>query len=164
MNIINKIINLIKSQLTKNKIIKVTSKKIEKQEEKITTTISEDLLEIPKTKEQIINELCENIQFGDIIWAKRYTNDEEKQRIPKGHQEGPFLVLGKCPKGLICSPGLGTTPKEKHINKFVEINQNGYTLTKNTYFKTLNFELLDDLGYIKTLDSLNKNDLSKQKY
>ena len=35
------------------------------------------------------------LDVGDIIWAKRYQNEKEKEKIMEGHQEGPYVVIKK---------------------------------------------------------------------
>ena len=46
------------------------------------------------------NSKLSDIVEGDIIWARRYKNEKEKQAIPDGHREGPFIVLSNNGKEL----------------------------------------------------------------
>ena len=40
--------------------------------------------------------------FGDIIWAKRYKNEENMLSIPEGHREGPYVVIENRGNYLVC--------------------------------------------------------------
>ena len=33
------------------------------------------------------------LNVGDIIWARRYKTEEEKNKIKIGHQESPYVVI-----------------------------------------------------------------------
>ena len=71
------------------------------------------------------------VNVGDIIWAKRYHTEEEKLEILEGHREGPFLVIKKISKGLICSYG---TSKLHNYNNCIIIESNECdNLYKETY-------------------------------
>lgn len=105
------------------------------------------------------NEIYNSIQTKDIIWAKRYSNENEKNNILEGHQEGPFLVLGKCEKGLICSHGTGTMPLSHYSHKYIELSNAEYSkICKDTYFRTVEFELINEDRFIKPWDVINDKD------
>lgn len=108
-----------------------------------------------------IDELLELVELGDIIWAKRYNNDKDKQLIPEGHQEGPFIVLGKCDKGLITSQGSSVEPNENHIKNYFELNPEEYLLSKQTYFKLNQLVIIDGYSFIKKIDKLKDIDKSE---
>lgn len=106
------------------------------------------------------NKNIKNFEIGDIIWAKRYTNNNEFQEIEKGHTEGPFIILKKKRNSIIC---LYCTSATKHLNwphLFYELNKYDYNLIKNTYVQTNKTVELQYKEYCYLLSSLNKNDLN----
>ncbi|MBR6689924.1 MAG: hypothetical protein IKL65_01165 [Bacilli bacterium] len=108
-----------------------------------------------KTK---LKNILNDVNEGDIIWAKRYENRKIKKEIPYGHREGPMVVLEKCDKGLICSSGTSTY-HEEFANKYFELNNAGYNLSKKTFFKLRQLRIIDNKKFIKKIDTLSEEDL-----
>ena len=133
MNFLNKIIELIKS--------------IFKHEE----TPVQNELDFSANKN-----ILENINVGDIIWAKRYSNEEEKNNIPEGHREGPFIVIAKTEKGIIGAQGTSLEHDDDFI--YFEIDKVDYNLYKDTHFRLHNFKTIDENSFIKVLGHLNYDD------
>lgn len=131
----NRILNFIKS------LFKHNNKKISKED-------------LNYQKLYAIQNLLANVEIGDIIWAKRYNNDTELSLIPLGHQEGPFIVLGKSDKGLICSYGTSTISTED-----LTLSPNEYNLSKITHFKLKYLIIIDDYSFIRKIDRLTDNDI-----
>ena len=51
-------------------------------------------VELKKTgKKKIIYPLSK-LLIGDIVWANRYESDEEREQILKGHEIGPYIIIG----------------------------------------------------------------------
>lgn len=109
-------------------------------------------------KQKRIDELLEKVNVGDIVWVRRYSNEKEKSSISIGHEFGPALVIGKCEKGLICSKGMGTIPRNSEL--FYKFNSDDYeNFYKDTYFWIFRFEIINDYRYIKTIGTAKKKDL-----
>lgn len=143
MQYINKFLNFIKS--------------IFKKQEKIPNIVNEKII-LEKEVPQII---LQDINIGDIIWAKRYQDEAEKESIKEGHQEGPFIVLGRTNQYLICSTGTSVEPDENRLEKYFDLMNKGYKLTKETYFKLFFLVKIDDYSFIKKLDTLKEQDKIK---
>ncbi len=99
------------------------------------------------------------LKVGDIIWAKRYANEEEKNLIEKGHQMGPFIVLKTMDENVLCSFGKGTAPKDEYSNIYVNINDSN--LYKKTYFRLNDFVLIDDSTFIRKVGSITDSELNR---
>jgi len=95
------------------------------------------------------------IKVGDIIWAKRYNNEEEKEFIPLGHREGPFIVLKKRNKDLICSFGTSVDPaKYNRENYFTLDAVKDYNIHKVTYFNYNKVQTINNYSFIRQIDEL----------
>ena len=91
-------------------------------EKKIDNNVTEEVLEPLSNEEQIIDnikDIYEQISVGDIIWAKRYNNEEEKELIPEGHREGPFIVLAKQDEKLFCAQGTSLPPYAEYFDLYL---------------------------------------------
>ena len=99
------------------------------------------------------------LKVGDIIWAKRYADEEEKNLIEKGHQMGPFIVLKTMDDNVLCSAGKSTLPKEEYSNMYININNSN--LYKKTYFKLKDFVSINDNTFIRKIGSITDNELNK---
>ena len=102
--------------------------------------------------------LFKDIKFGDIIWGKRYDTLEEKKLIPKGHDQGPFIVIKNMGDKLLCSKGTSVKPHDEYLKYNLYLKDNCYKLTKDTYFKINNLSLIDKNSFIKRYDSLYGED------
>lgn len=121
---------------------------------KIITSLKEKLINYN------INKNIKNFKIGDIIWAKRYTNNNEFLALEKGHTEGPFIIIKKKKNSILC---LYCTSVTKHLNwphLFYELNKYDYNLTKSTYVQTNKTVELQYKEYCYQLSSLNKEDLN----
>lgn len=65
-------------------------------------------------KEYAISEY-NNLKIGDIIWAKRYANEEEMEQIAEGHRVGPYVVVENSEKGLKCLYSTSSPQKIKFL-------------------------------------------------
>lgn len=103
--------------------------------------------------------LFNNLSFGNLILAKRLPNT---CGIEKGHRNGPFLVIGRKDKNLIC---LYATSK-KITTPLAIMPKGNYTLKKQTYI-TSNIKLIsidEFLAPIYYLNEKEKKDLIKRLY
>lgn len=110
----------------------------------------------PIQNEPVFDDVLQDIIVGDIIWAKRYSTEEEKNNIPEGHREGPFIVIAKAKEGIYVSQGTSVAHDLEH--NYFEIDKEDYNLYKDTHFRLKNFKLMDDKSVIKLLGHLNIND------
>jgi len=63
-----------------------------------------------KLKQLFFHSHLSNLKVGDIILARRYHNDQERDNIEEGHRESPFIIIKKTlfkVYGLECSSILG---------------------------------------------------------
>lgn len=104
-----------------------------------------------------------SIPFGTVIFANRYENDEEKILFGERHRRGPYIVVGRNDKELICIRGTGTKPKN-HIFLYdilFESNRDSsYRPLKDTYFSTSKLYFLDIDRNVSKLASLDFEDTS----
>ena len=106
--------------------------------------------------EEKLSELLSSVNVGDIIWAKRYSNEILKNTILEGHREGPYIVLGKNDKGLICSRGSGVSKKD---DRYLIFDMGEYSFHKDTYFKLYDLRIIDDYKFIRGIGKLDKTDI-----
>ena len=74
------------------------------------------------------------LKVGDIVWARRYRNEKEKNKIDKGHREGPCVVIKKDSNKvyvLNCTSNPHLEVKWKLI--FYPLSKLEYNLNKSTY-------------------------------
>lgn len=101
------------------------------------------------------------LKVGDIILARRYHNDEEKNNILEGHRESPFIIIKKTlfkVYALECSSILGnvSSPLLK-----LKIMSNKYKIKKDSYVYLGRLDLLDKTRFITKIDSLDDLDLNR---
>jgi len=111
-------------------------------------------------KDEVVDsysKLYSEIEVGDIIWGKRYFKEKDKKKIIKGHREGPFIIVHKFDNKLICIQGTGVDLDE-NIYDYFYLNDDGYNLSKETYFYLDNLKVLDDFSFIKKMDKLRDED------
>ena len=46
----------------------------------------------------------DDLEIGDVVWARRYLNNKQKELIKANHREGPFIIIKKTPKRLYGIP------------------------------------------------------------
>ena len=158
MKFLKKLLSFIKNIFnTKEVPINNLDPEIIKQSE----TINNELIEEKEINEESqLKKLLDEIEIGDIIWAKRYKTEEEKKAIPKKHKEGPFVVVDKCQSGVVCCYGTSIYP-ENHQSKYFELDNGDYNLKKKTFFRLHNLYIIDDKSFVKKLDKLTENDMKK---
>lgn len=117
--------------------------------------------EISTPKDEISNykRLYNNIEVGNIIWAKRYNNKQDFWEFPKGHEKGPYLVIKKENNKLYCFYGTSVLPEH---NQYIFIDNFEYvTLSKSTYFKFSKLEVIDETSFMSVLDKLKYKSLNE---
>ena len=119
---------------------------------------------IDKIKNYIIvkNNDLSFLKVGDIVWAKRYNTEEEKEKIDKGHQESPFIIIKQTKDktyALQCTSNPHTNIKWKNL--FYPLNRLTYNFEKNSYINISFIYELTDIKYVKKLGTLTDYDLNK---
>ena len=105
-----------------------------------------------------IQKLLDEVDINEIIWAKRYDTELEKEEIKPGHRNGPFLVVGKCDKGLICFKGTGTEPiDEKHLR----LDKRKYNFHKDSYYNLKYLKIITPSTYSHKMSILRSDDIEK---
>ena len=104
-------------------------------------------------------EAIKNHKVGDVIWAKRYDFDFQKERISEGHDTGPYVIVGKTQDKLICLYCTGSKKKN-------EIELEDYPFFhKKTYVQKYNLKAIDYESYSKNnylySNSLSDRDIKK---
>lgn len=100
-----------------------------------------------------------NLEFGDIIWAKRYNNPKQLKKIPEGHENGPYLVIGKDKNGIKCFYGTSTEPKKEFLYyRILTLNEKSYYLPKTSYINIARPTYITQDRFIKRLGHLNYDD------
>ena len=116
-------------------------------------------LNVVEKKEETVKEQFRKSSVGDIIWAKRYANSYVASKIPEHHKEGPFIVLERYGKSLVCLPGSSVVPKDP--NKNFNLSNYYYFLKKETNFNFDRIVLIHENSFIKKLDKLTEDDKEK---
>ena len=98
-----------------------------------------------------------NYEIGDIIWAKRYDNNIEMENIPKGHREGPYIIIGSTGRKYNC---LSCSSQNNNPIMQYKINKYKYGLNRDTYAYIANIHILSKKRIIKKLDKLDNEDLN----
>ncbi len=120
---------------------------------------------LEKIKNKIKNKKKKKIEVGDLVWAYRYKNEEEKNKIEESHREGPFLIIYKKWFTTYALYSTSSFKNFKYQNSYLEVNAEKYNLDKTTYvipyylnkikkkqiIKTLNKIDMEDLNYVKKL-------------
>ncbi len=97
------------------------------------------------------------LDAGDIIWAKRYQNEEEKAKIKIGHQEGPYIVFKKTFFNVY---GLFCTSKYTNNNLYYELTKEKYNFSKNSYIRLNDLTKLTKFQFIKKISKLEESELN----
>lgn len=101
--------------------------------------------------------------FGDIIWAKRYKNEENMLSIPEGHREGPYVVIenrGNYLVCLYCSSHPDT--RDSECRNFL-LNDKSLSMNKETYVQVSQVRFINRNRFIKSMSSLSLDDIEKLK-
>lgn len=103
------------------------------------------------------------LEVGDVIWARRYKSDEEKDKIKIGHQQSPYVVIKKTKNkvyALLCT----STPKEYNWKMFYyPLGKYIYNMDKSTYINCIKVHKLRDSQYMYSITKLSKYDLNQLK-
>ena len=103
--------------------------------------------------------LIQSLKFGDCIFAKRYDNDIQKDRFGKGHNTGPFIVIGIDNNeiyGMYCT-------STDNSNEYIEVAED-YPLfnDKSTY---VNVNRIKNISYSQFLtkikETLSNEDINR---
>ena len=65
-------------------------------EKKAFSEVENTKVELKRTgkKKKITKYPLSKLLIGDIVWANRYESDEEREQILKGHEIGPYIIIG----------------------------------------------------------------------
>ena len=105
---------------------------------------------------------------GDIIWAKRYKTQSEKERIKVGHQSSPYVIIKKK-AGKIYALQSTSNPHLEVQWKMVyyPLGRLNYNLQKNSYlncsreYEVEKEQILSKIGHLTDYDM---NQIRKQIY
>lgn len=113
---------------------------------------------------EIIEDNINDLSVGDIIWAKRYKNEEEKENIKVGHQESPFIVI-KIAKGSIYTLQCTSNPHErvKWQMLYYQLGRLNYDMRKCSYVYLCTIIKINENQYINKLGHLDDYDLNQIK-
>ena len=100
------------------------------------------------------------LNVGDVIWAERYKNEQEKAKIAIGHQEGPFVVIKKTFFSVYVLPCTSNIKNIKAINNFYQLDDKKYHLNKTSYVRLNIWEKMTKNRLIKILTKLDDEDLN----
>ena len=104
------------------------------------------------------------LNVGDIIWARRYKTEEEKNKIKIGHQESPYVVIKKKKNkvyGLQCTSNPHQEVEWKMI--YYPLGRLNYDMQKNSYINCLKEYELKEIQFVETIGKLNEYDLNQLK-
>ena len=104
------------------------------------------------------------LNVGDIIWAKRYKNDEEKSRIKMGHQESPYVVIKKS-KGKVYALQCTSNPHWELQWKiaYYPLGKLNYQMKKNSFINCMVVYELKEIQFVEMIGHLNDVDLNQLK-
>ena len=103
-----------------------------------------------------------HLKVGDIILARRYHNEEEKNKLGKNHQVSPFVIIKKSffkVYALQCTTNGHQNLSNSHLYFF--LGKLKYQLDKNCYVNNYESYVINKEQFIKKLSHLTKDDLNK---
>ncbi len=97
---------------------------------------------------------------NDIVWAKRYKNEKERQLLPKGHREGPYIIIRKTKRKIyaLCCGGNKSANSNPLFKQKLEKEK--YNFIKDGYVYAAKIIKLDDNRIIRKIGTLNSEDIS----
>lgn len=104
------------------------------------------------------------LSVGDIVWAKRYKNDDQKEKIEKGHQESPYVIIKKTKDkvyGLLCTSNPHQEVKWKML--YYHLGRLNYGMKKSSFIFCSKVYHLEVSQIIEIKGSLNEYDLNQLK-
>lgn len=122
--------------------------------------IIEFLKKIIKVKDNDLSFL----KVGDIIWARRYQTEEEKNKIKKGHQISPYVIIKKKLHkvyALQCTSNPHQEIKWKMI--YYPLGRLNYDFNKNTYINCTAVVELKKIQFVEMIGRLSLYDLNQLK-
>lgn len=122
---IKRIINLLSHLFNKNKSVE------EKTIEQEIIEIKEDII-IPK-EESKYQKLYDKIQVGDVYFAKMPLPKKELKRIPKTHQQRPYVIVKKENNKLYAYKCTGTKLNWLKNYEYYPFKQSAYDTSKDSY-------------------------------
>lgn len=121
-----------------------------------------NILKKEKIEENVeleIEDILSEIFPGDVIWARRYHDEKEKEEIPLGHREGPFIVVGKKNNNLVCIGGTSSEPMD--LSLYFKLDCKNHSLSRDGYYRLRNLKIVTKKEFIEKLDILNKQEYEK---
>ena len=103
-----------------------------------------------------------SLDVGDIIWASRYKNAEEKARINRGHQRSPYVIIKKVEDviyGLQCTSNPHQEIEWKIL--YYPLSKMDYQISRNSYVNCRFVERIDKNQLIAKIGKLSPKDLNK---
>ncbi len=101
------------------------------------------------------NELQE-LKIGDVIWARRYSNKKQKEKIKKNHREGPYIVIKKTNKRIYAIP----CTSNKNIRNAYRLGKIS-TYSKISYMLLEQIEIIGKYKYIRKICTLNNKKINE---
>ena len=99
---------------------------------------------------QVEENTFSSLNVGDIIWARRYTNEEEKNKLEPGHFESPFIIIKKTKQklyGVLCTSKAHKDCRIKHW--YYPLGRFTSHLSKNTFVSLRSIGILEDKQFIR---------------
>jgi len=113
---------------------------------------------------QVKNNDLSFLNVGDIIWAKRYHSVEEQNKIKKGHQESPYVVIKKARNKVYAMPCTSNPHQEvKWKMLYYPLGKLNYNMNKNTYVNCIVVNELKKVQFVEVIGHLKDNDLNQLK-
>lgn len=109
---------------------------------------------------QVEENTFSSLNVGDIIWARRYTNEEEKNKLEPGHFESPFIIIKKTKQklyGVLCTSKAHKDCRIKHW--YYPLGRFTYHLSKNSFVSLRNMSQIVENQFIRKIGCLAKEDL-----
>ena len=104
------------------------------------------------------------LNVGDIVWAKRYKNDLEKENIKIGHRESPYVVIKNDGKNVFVLQCTSNPHQEIEWKKlYYPLGRFNYKLSKSTYILCMFVYNLKEIQYVETIGHLSDYDLNQLK-
>lgn len=97
--------------------------------------------------------------FGDIIWAKRYKNEEDMLSIPEGHREGPYVVIENRGNYLVCLYCSSQSDNRNSECRNFLLNDKSLSMNKDTYVQINQVRFINKKRFIKKMSSLSFADI-----
>lgn len=105
--------------------------------------------------------LLANLMPGDIIWARRYSEEEVRKNIELEHQESPFVVIYKNELDIVYCLDCSSKANTK-VPNIIMFNKKNYPniFFRNTYVKLRPDIEMTSYRYIRKLGSLLPEDFN----